>query len=73
MGNLLRLATAVHYHPDQAMVGIARAVTEDPQARFRRFHFFPFGAFVKTAEWAHAIAEGHFDLDEVAEHIKIWR
>ena len=71
VGNILKLATTAQYHPDQTMVGIAQAATEDPRARFRGFHFFPFGAFVKTADWAQAIADHHFTLDDAAGHIEV--
>lgn len=73
VGNFLKLATTVRYHPDQTMVGVARAAMEDPQARFRRFHFFSFGAFINTADWARAIADGQFDLDGVTEQIRVRR
>jgi methylenetetrahydrofolate reductase (NADPH) len=69
--NMLRLATSVAYHPDRTMVGVARAASSDPRARFRRFHFFPFGAFVRTARWAEAIADGRFTLNWVTDGIEV--
>jgi len=72
-GHLLRLAGSPAYHPDQTMVGVARAAAQDPAALFRRFHFFPFGAFARTAGWATAVANGHFSIAATTGRIRLSR
>ena len=69
--SIVKLATSVAYHPDPTMVGVARAASSDPRATFRRFHFFPFGALVRTARWAEAIAESRFTLDRATDRIEV--
>jgi methylenetetrahydrofolate reductase (NADPH) len=70
-GNIVKMATAAAYHPDRTMVGIARAASTDPETLFRRFHFFPFGAFARTADWARAVADGRFTLDNRTDRIEV--
>lgn len=70
-GNVLRMATSAVYHPDDTMIGIASAASRDPAALFRRFHFFPFGAYERTARWANAVARGDFRLDENAARLEV--
>ena len=59
-GRLLKLASAVH--PGELVVAVARARLADPQCRFERLHFFPFGSADATVAWAAAVAAGDFVL-----------
>ena len=61
-GNILKIASTAVYHPDETMAGVAQAASSDPDALFRQFHFFPFGAYARTARWAEAVAAGRFTL-----------
>ena len=63
-GGVFKLATSPVHHPDATLVGIAAAVAADPACLLRSVHFFPFGAFAATAEWASDIRDGRFELDE---------
>jgi methylenetetrahydrofolate reductase (NADPH) len=72
-GNLVKMATSPAYCPDQTMVGVARAASSDPAALFRSFHFFPFGAFARTANWAGAVADGHFSIEQTTGRIRPFR
>ena len=70
-GNLLRLAASPTYYPDKTMLGVARATVNDPECLVRGFHFFPFGAFAKTAAWANSVRDGQFTLDTSTEHLEV--
>ena len=59
---VLRLASARTYAPDAIVAGIARAAAEDPEHGFEGLHFFPFGGFEGTVEWALALRDGRFEL-----------
>jgi len=48
--------------PDHTIVGLARNKESAPQSRVAGVHFFPFGGFQRTAEWANSIASGHFEI-----------
>jgi methylenetetrahydrofolate reductase (NADPH) len=72
-GGIVKLATTAVYHPDRTMVGVARAASNDVGALFRRFHFFPFGAFSRTADWAGAVADGRFTVDHATDRIEVPR
>ncbi|MFC5143051.1 methylenetetrahydrofolate reductase [Actinomycetospora rhizophila] len=50
-GSVLKLATQV-YRPTETLLGLARAVSADPESLISAVHFFPFGAVVPTARWA---------------------
>ena len=39
---------------------MAAAAAEDGGSLFAPFHFFPFGAFARSAAWARALADGRF-------------
>jgi methylenetetrahydrofolate reductase (NADPH) len=69
-GGVLRMATSAVYRPDDTMIGVASAAATDPDALFRGFHFFPFGAFERTARWATALASGDFRVDEGAARLE---
>lgn len=61
-GRMLRLASAVQ--PGEIVVAVARARLADPDSRFERMHFFPFGSLDATVAWADAVARGHFRLSD---------
>ena len=44
--------------PDRLIAGLAPAMANDPDCRITRLHFYPFGGFARTAEWANAVAAG---------------
>jgi methylenetetrahydrofolate reductase (NADPH) len=61
-GNVLKLASTKPQYPEATVTGVAAAAAQDGANRFAPFHFFPFGAFARTAAWARAIADGRFAL-----------
>jgi methylenetetrahydrofolate reductase (NADPH) len=50
--------------PDLAIVALADHCERAPQSHVRGLHFFTFGGFAKTADWANKIVSGDFDLTE---------
>jgi len=48
--------------PDNIIVDLARYKDRTPQTRITGLHFFPFGGFDRTAEWANNIVAGNFEL-----------
>jgi methylenetetrahydrofolate reductase (NADPH) len=58
-GSVMKLASARPHYPEATVIGVADAGTD---TLFRAFHFFPFGAFVRTAAWAAAIKDGRFTV-----------
>jgi methylenetetrahydrofolate reductase (NADPH) len=48
--------------PDTIVVGLARHREQNPQSHIGAVHFFPFGGFKRTAEWANKIASGNFEF-----------
>ncbi len=50
--------------PDTSIVAVARHRAASAQSRISGIHFFTFGGFEKTAQWANRIVEGRFDLTE---------
>jgi methylenetetrahydrofolate reductase (NADPH) len=50
--------------PDDIIVGLARHKDSTPQTRITGVHFFPFGGFKRTAEWANSIAAGTFEVTQ---------
>ena len=70
-GNVLKMAASAVYHPDDTMVGVASAAAQDAEALFRNFHFFPFGAYERTARWANAVARGDFRFDERSARLEV--
>ena len=58
---LLKLATGVK--PGEVVVAAARARLADPNSRFERCHFFPFGSLDATLAWGLAVARGDFKLN----------
>lgn len=65
-GNMLRLAAAPAYRPDQTLVAVARAAAE-PGSLLRGIHFFPFGSLAATVRWARTFREGWVESSEGAE------
>jgi len=70
-GGVLKMATGPTYCPDALMTGIARGAIADRHALFRGYHFFPFGAYARTATWANAIAEGRFTYNERSDSLEV--
>jgi methylenetetrahydrofolate reductase (NADPH) len=60
--SVLKLASAKPQYPEATVAGVAAAAVQDPGSSFTPFHFFPFGAFARTAAWARAIADGRFAM-----------
>jgi methylenetetrahydrofolate reductase (NADPH) len=50
--------------PDRTIVALARHKERTPQSRIAGVHFFTFGGFNKTADWANRIVAGDFELTE---------
>jgi methylenetetrahydrofolate reductase (NADPH) len=50
--------------PDETIVRLAAYKERTPQSRLSGLHFFTFGGFEKTAEWANRIAAGDFEFTE---------
>jgi methylenetetrahydrofolate reductase (NADPH) len=50
--------------PDETIVDLAAYRDRNAQTRVTGVHFFPFGGFKRTAEWANAIAAGDFEVTE---------
>ncbi|MEW6472784.1 MAG: metFprotein [Actinomycetota bacterium] len=70
-GNVLKVATATAYRPDTTMIGIAEAAAADRSALIRKFHFYPFGAYRRTAAWATAVGDGRFTLDQRTGRLEV--
>ena len=60
-GSFAKLATVSH--PDDVLLGIAKAVSETPGSLIQGPHFFPFGGLKKTAEWLKAITARKIELN----------
>jgi len=73
LGNVVRMATTSTYHPDETLVGVARAALSDRESLIRGFHFFPFGSFGRTAAWASSIGDGRFALDLERDRLQVER
>jgi methylenetetrahydrofolate reductase (NADPH) len=50
--------------PDETIVALARHKHGTPQSRIVGVHFFTFGGFTRTAEWANRIVAGEFEITE---------
>jgi methylenetetrahydrofolate reductase (NADPH) len=57
LGRLLAVSA-----PDETIAGLAAYKAKAPQTRVMGLHFFTFGGFEKTAEWANQIVAGNFEL-----------
>jgi len=60
----LRLASVVS--PAHTVTALAAACEAEPGLGVEGLHFYPFGAFARTAAWAHALADGRFRVHEGA-------
>ena len=68
-GRALRLGGAVP--PGRIVAEVARVSLDDPGARFRGFHFYPFGSLDATADWAAAVAAGAFALGAAGDDLTV--
>jgi len=48
--------------PDDILVGLAGHKEKNPNSHISSVHFFPFGGFKKTADWANKVAAGNFEF-----------
>jgi len=48
--------------PDDILLELARYRSSNPHTRINGVHFFPFGGFKRTADWANNIVAGNFDV-----------
>jgi methylenetetrahydrofolate reductase (NADPH) len=60
-GNVLQLVTAAE--PDGFIVELGRALAGEPGQLVAGLHFYPFGGFEKTANYAQAVAAGRFVVE----------
>ena len=58
--NVTKLMTV--QSPHLLLSGLARGMVQDPECLIKHFHFYPFGGFTKTAEYAQAIESGQISL-----------
>jgi methylenetetrahydrofolate reductase (NADPH) len=70
-GKVLRLATAVD--PSDLVLGLARARQAQADSAIARLHFFPFGAFEATAQYAQALDQGRFEIVDAGRRIVVTR
>lgn len=49
--------------PDKLVADLARYVAATPETVIEKVHLFPLGGFLKSANWANAVAGGRFALD----------
>ncbi len=59
-GSFTRLLTVST--PADILLGLAQYKERTPQSRIAGVHFFPFGGFKRTAEWANNIVAGNFEI-----------
>jgi methylenetetrahydrofolate reductase (NADPH) len=50
--------------PDDIIVSLARYKDRTPRTQLTGVHFFPFGGFRKTADWANKIVAGNFEVTD---------
>jgi methylenetetrahydrofolate reductase (NADPH) len=48
--------------PDDILVGLAAYRDKTPASHLSGIHFFPFGGFKKTADWANKVVAGNFEF-----------
>lgn len=66
---LVRLG-AVSY-PDRMITTVAHAMLTDPNCRFRRLHFFPFGGLARTVDWLTRIAARDFVVKDMSDGLRL--
>jgi methylenetetrahydrofolate reductase (NADPH) len=59
-GNVTKLLTV--QSPHLLVTGLAEAMAADPECRIQHFHYYPFGGFARTSDWASAVAEGNIEF-----------
>ena len=59
-GKFTRLLTVAT--PDDTLVNLAHYKEKNAASQLAGIHFFPFGGFKRTAEWANKIVDGEFEL-----------
>ena len=58
-----KLDEASHrFAPDDIIVGLAAYRDKTPGSHLAGVHFFPFGGFKKTADWANKVVSGNFEI-----------
>lgn len=72
-GGVLKLVAGSVYYPDQVLIGLARAMQEDPASQLRSVHFFPFGAVGPTVDWVQQLRAGRFQVDPDAGRVSVAR
>jgi methylenetetrahydrofolate reductase (NADPH) len=50
--------------PDDLLVTLAGHKEQTPQSPLNGVHFFPFGGFKKTADWANKVVDGNFEFTD---------
>jgi methylenetetrahydrofolate reductase (NADPH) len=50
--------------PDDIIVGLAAYRERAPKTHLSGLHFFPFGGFKKTADWANKVVAGNFEFTD---------
>ena len=61
-GSLTKLLTVSA--PDDILVGLAAHREQHPESHLTGIHFFPFGGFKKTADWANKVVAGNFEFTD---------
>lgn len=59
VANMLKVAG-----PDRNITAFAKYVSNNPDSRIERAHFFALGGVEKTANWANAVIDGRFTLND---------
>ena len=59
--NVAKLMTV--QSPHLLLSGLAEGIAENKECLIKNFHYYPFGGFVKTAQYAKAISEGKVNLN----------
>jgi methylenetetrahydrofolate reductase (NADPH) len=57
--------------PDDIIVELARYRNSNPETHITGVHFFPFGGFKRTADWANSIVSGNFDVTSDGGGLKV--
>jgi methylenetetrahydrofolate reductase (NADPH) len=58
--NVTKLMTV--QSPHQLLADLAKGMADDPDCLIAHFHYYPFGGFAKTADYAGAVAAGDIQL-----------
>ena len=48
--------------PHLLLSGLAEGMADNKECLIEHFHYYPFGGFVKTAQYAKAVSEGKVNL-----------